>query len=131
MATEKDYSENLSQMLNLLANKLGVKAEQLFETVMKQVKVEFFMDIVYLLAFIVMFFVGLYGIYFALPFLTDSKPVTDGMQVILSLITIGSFSFLIIPLIWILPTIHEMITLKLNPQYWALNDILNSVKSND
>ena len=131
MATEKDYSENLSQMLNLLANKLGVKAEQLFETVMKQAKVEFFMDIVYLLALIAMFLVGLYGIYFALPFLTDSKPVTDGMQVILSLITIGSFSFLIIPLIWILPTIHEVITLKLNPQYWALNDILNSVKSND
>ena len=131
MVTEKNYSENLSQTLNLIADKLGVKADQLFETVMKQGKVEFYMNFVYLLAFMVMFFIGIYGASFALPRLIDPKPISDGMQIFLALVTVGSFVFLLVPLIWFLPTVHEMVTLKLNPKYWALTDILSSVKSND
>lgn len=129
MNPEKDYSENLSQTLNVLADKLGVKAEQLFETVMKQTRIELYMNIIYLLVFIAMFISGIYGAAYVFPYYMADLAFPEGKQVIIFIISVGSFFFLLIPLLGFFSTIHETITLKFNPKYWALHDILSSLNN--
>jgi len=128
MTNEKDYSENLSKTLNVLADKLGVKAEELFSTVIKQSKIELIMNIICLVLFVAMVITGIWLAFYIYPFwLADEKfPVSK--QVCVMLATVATPFLIIIPLVAIFPTIHDLVTLKLNPKYWALKDIMRSVK---
>ena len=129
MSEEKSYSENLSETLNLLSDKLGVKADQLFDTVIKQARIEFYMDVIYLIFYVALFVLGIKGFEYVIPLWMDKAEFSNGKQASVMLISLTSIVFICIPLFCTLSIIHEMITLKLNPKYWALKNILSNINN--
>lgn len=128
MSTEKDYLENLSQTLNVLADKLGVKAEELFQTVPKQAKIELTMNIIYLVLSVLMFVSGIFLVNYLIPFWESDKIFSPGKQTVVMMATVMSVIFIVIPILFTLTIVKDIVTLKLNPKYWALKDILSLIK---
>lgn len=114
--------DKLTELLTVLAEKLGTTSEYLFSVLIKQSQVVFFHDIIWI--FILMLLIIAYFIYTQycyknwkrlydndLEFGNAVALLLGGITVIVLIVALGR-------------VINEMITIQMNPDFWALDYIM-------
>lgn len=130
--TVKDVVDTLMPYLQQAAEQLGTTAAYLW---MLQVKQAYVLGATYLIQY-VLYGLILYGIYrFAKWMLEKVNPerydekyryqVQDGLAFLGG---IASFIIAIVCIVNVLSSVHTVLTLLFNPEYWALNEVISLLK---
>jgi hypothetical protein len=123
---------NTLKAVEALANKLGTTAEYLWGVLIKQAQVEFIIGIILSVLMLVLLVTGFKLLKWALGRDSDGIKRLDYMnsdqenKAIACLIA-GGF-FLLVSVIALPIFIIDTISIGLNPEYWALSQILNAGK---
>lgn len=119
--------KELTDLLEKLAEKLGTTVEHLWGVLLKQTKIVFWEYIAYSVLAVIFLATAIYFIDFTiagLNSLPESRWTTDkeiGYTVGLVLSIVYS---VIAPFI-LVGNIKQILTMKYNPEYWALNEVLS------
>jgi len=124
--------KDLTELLEKLATKLGIPVGELWEALLKQTKIVFWEVVSYMVVTILFLIAAIYFITFSLNGLANlphsCTPYLDGIKdnekrysiiLIISIIYLMGVPFLLIR------NIKKIVTLKNNPKYWALREMLS------
>lgn len=120
-------SQEVLNRLDALAAKLGTTVAQLWAVLIVQARVEAWSDVVFGVVFVALAFWAIKVLRSAITSLSKADPYVrwsngDAIRFWLSLV--GSLAFGVMATF----TISDAITPMLNPQYWALQEILKAFK---
>lgn len=129
METNKVYAETISETIKALSDKLGVKADQIFATIKKQASIEFRINICFMIGYIALFIFGYNLLMWSAPF-WDAKEgsLPSGQQFKVIAASIIAIILMLVSALQFFTSIEDVVTLKFNPEYWALNNLLSKLK---
>ena len=120
-------NKELSELLNNLANKLGVASSELWAILLKQAQIDALMSLTYIISVAIM---GVLLLKLHKYFSKETKgnyshyDSTDGIGIVM----------IVASLVWMILFISTFFSFSnmfngfFNPQYWALNKILETIK---
>lgn len=111
--------EQLTQLLTQLAEKLGTTTEYLWEVLLKQAQVALASNSLFLL----MLVIALVGCILAIKSLMKERDEDFDKELLLPILFVLAFIFTGL----IIATTHDVLTLSINPEYWALKHVLNII----
>lgn len=108
--------EQLMQLLAQLAEKLGTTSEFLWETLLKQAQLALVTNSLFLL----MLIITLVRCILAIKSLMKERGEDFDKELLLVILFVLAFTFTGLTIV----TIHDVLTLSINPEYWALKHVL-------
>ena len=121
--------KELTGLSEKLAEKLGTTVEHLWEVTVKQTKIVYYEYLAYTILTLLFIIIAIWVIDFSL---TGLANLPDGYgnadeEAIYSVGIIFSTIVIIVSPFFLIANIKELITLKQNPEYWALSNILGKL----
>ena len=115
--TIKETIEVISPYLQQIADKLGTTGEYLWKLQVTQA----YVDASCIVAFYVLTMVAMYGFYKLFRFLLNEKSNIDGFLVLCGFILVGM-------ILGCMFKFKTLVTILINPEYYALTNIITMVK---
>jgi len=121
-------TQEATKILQELANALGVNIHHLWKTLLKQAQIQIILNSMYLVAFATLATLYISKFRFMINKIIEHKPEQyENFSGWIFPLVIGAIT-LVICFIISIDFIGEIITCLLNPDYWALQQILGAVK---